>query len=84
MLKKDLDAAVQAKSKSEKQLETARNALKEHALQDQELKTKCDEDNAKRERAESELADLQSRCTGWFDKLKLINRHMSRKFPRVT
>ena len=83
VLKKDLDAATEAKSKSDKQLETARNALKERALHDQELKTKCDEDNAKREKAESELAELQSRRTGWFDQLKLINRQMSRKLPRV-
>ena len=39
VLKKDLDAATEAKSKSDKQLETARNALKERALHDQELKT---------------------------------------------
>ena len=84
VLKKDLDAATEAKSKSDKQLETARNALKERALHDQELKTKCDEDNAKRERAESALAELQAQSTGWFDKLKLINRHMSRKFLRVS
>ena len=84
VLKKDLDAAVQAKSKSEKQLATARNALKERALQDQELKTKCDEDNAKREKAESELAGLQSQSAGWLNELKLINRQMSRKFPRIS
>ena len=84
VLKKDLDAAVQAKSKSEKQLETARNALKERALQDQELKTKCDEDNAKREKAESELAELHSQSAGWLNELKLINRQMSRKFPRIS
>ena len=80
VLKKDLDAANEAKSKSDKQLETALNALKERALHDQELKTKCDEDNAKRERAESALAELQSRSAEWFDQVKLINRHMSRKF----
>ena len=36
--------AALAKSKADKQLETAQNALKERALQDQKLKTKCDED----------------------------------------
>ena len=84
VLKKDLDAAAQAKSKSEKQLETARNALKERALQDEELKTKCDEDNAKRERAESELAELQSQSAGWLNELKLINRQMTRKSFRIS
>ena len=84
VLKKDLDAAVQAKSKSEKQLETARNALKERALQDQELKTKCDEDKAKREKAESELAELQSQSAGWLNELKLINRQMTRKSFRIS
>ena len=79
VLKKDLDATVEAKSKSEKQLETARNALKERALHDQELKTKCDEDNAKREKAESELAELQSQSAGWLNELKLINRQITRK-----
>ena len=82
--KKDVDAAIQAKSRSEKQLETARNALKQRALQDQELKTKCDEDKAKREKAESELAELQSQSAGWLNELKLINRQMSRKFSRVS
>ena len=84
LLKKDLDAATEAKSKSDKQLETARNALKERALHDQELKTKCDEDKAKREQAESELAELQSQSAGWLNELKLINRQMTRKSFRIS
>ena len=84
MLKKDLDAATEAKSKSDKQLETARNALKERALHDQELKTKCDEDKAKREQAESELAELQSQSAGWLNELKLINRQMTHKSFRIS
>ena len=84
LLTDELEKSMSAKSTVDKQLETAVKALKERAQQDQELKTKHAEDKAKREQAESELAELQSRCTGWFDKLKLINRHMSREFPRVT
>ena len=83
VVKKDLEAAALAKSKAEKQLETAVNALKDRAQQDQELKSKQAEDKTKREQAESALAELQSQCAGWFDQVKLINRHMSRKFLRV-
>ena len=83
VLKKDLDAAVQAKSKSDKQLETAQAALKERALQDQKLKTKCDEDEAQRKKAESDLAELRSQSADWLNQLKLINRQMTRKSFRI-
>ena len=83
LLTDELEKNMEAKSKVDKQLETAVKTLKERAQQDQELKTKQAEDKAKREQAESDLAELQARCTGWFDQLKLINRHMSRKFSRV-
>ena len=83
LLTDELEKSMTAKSTVDKQLDTAVKALKERAQQDQELKTKQAEDKAKREQAESDLADLQARCTGWFEQLKLINRHMSRKFPRV-
>ena len=58
----------------------AQNALKERALNDQKLKTKCDEDEAKKKKAESDLAELQSQSAKWLNKLKLINRQMTRKF----
>ena len=83
LLTDELEKSMSAKSTVDKQLETAVKALKERAQQDEELKTKQAEDKAKREKAESDLAELQSQCAGWFDKLKLINRHMSGKFPRV-
>ena len=79
VLKKDLESAVLAKSKSDKQLETAQAALKERALQDQKLKTKCDEDEAQRKKAESDLAELRSQNADWLNQLKLINRQMTRK-----
>ena len=60
VLKKDLAPTVLAKSKSDKQLETAQAALKERALQDQKLKTKCDEDEAHRKKAKSALSELQA------------------------
>ena len=60
LLKNELDSAVLEKSKADKQLETAENALKERALNDQKLKTKCEEDDAKRKKAESELAEFKS------------------------
>ena len=83
LLTDELEKSMSAKSKVDKQLETAVNALKERAQQDRELKTKHDEDKTRREKAESELAELQSRSAGWFDQLKLINRHMSGKLPRI-
>ena len=83
VLKKDLDAANEAKSKSEKQLETAQAALKERALQDQKLKTKCDEDEAHRKKAESALSELQAQSAEWLEQLKLINRHMTRKLQTI-
>ena len=48
------------KSKADKQLDTTQNALKERALNDQKLKAKCEEDDAKRKKAESELAECKS------------------------
>ena len=83
LLTDELEKSMTAKSTADKQLETALKALKERAQQDQELKTKQSEDKAKREKAESDLTELQTRCTEWFEQLKLINRHMSRKFPRA-
>ena len=83
VLKKDLESAVLAKSKSDKQLETAQAALKERALQDQKLKTKCDEDEAQRKKAESDLAELRSQSVDWLNQLKLINRQMTRKSFRI-
>ena len=73
------------KSKADKQLETAQNAFKERALNDQKLKTKCEEDDAKKKKAESELAEYKSQSNEWLNKLKLINREMTRKFyPTLT
>ena len=46
LLTNELESTILAKSKVDKQLETAQNALKERALIDQKLKTKCDEDEA--------------------------------------
>ena len=68
------------KSKADKQLETTQNALKERTLNDQKLKTKCEEDDAKRKKAESELAEFKSQSIEWLNKLKLINCEMTRKF----
>ena len=84
VLKKDLESAVLAKSKTDKQLETAQAALKERALQDQKLKTKCDEDEAHRKKAESDLEALQARSAEWLNELKLINRQMTRKSSRIS
>ena len=64
----------------DKQLETAQSALKERALNNQKLKSKCDEDEAKKKKAESDLAELKSQSAEWLEKLKLINREMTRKF----
>ena len=83
VLKKDLESAVLAKSKTDKQLETAQAALKERALQDQKLKTKCDEDEAHRKKAESALSELQAQSAEWLDQLKLINRQITRKFQLI-
>ena len=80
LLKNELESAVLAKSKANKQLETAQNALKERALNDQKLKTKCEEDDAKKKKAESDLAELKFQSIEWLNKLKLINREMTRKF----
>ena len=79
LLKDELEASILAKSKADKKLETAQNALTERALQDQKLKTKCDEDEAQRKKAESELAELWSQSAEWLNELKLINRQMTRK-----
>ena len=79
LLTDELKKSVSAKSKVDKQLETAVNALKERAQQDQELKPKRDEDKAKREKAESDLEELRSRSAEWLNELKLINRQMTRK-----
>ena len=83
VLKKDLESAVQAKSQADKQLDTAQAALKERALQDQKLKTKCDEDEAHRKKAESALSELQAQSAEWLEQLKLINRHMTRKLQPI-
>ena len=79
LLTNELESTVLAKTKADKQLEVAQNALKERALQDQKLKTKCDEDEAQRKKAESELAELRSQSAEWLNELKLINRQMTRK-----
>ena len=80
LLKNELESAVVEKSKADKQLKTAQNALKERALNDQKLKAKCEEDDAKRKKAESELAECKSQSIEWLNKLKLINHEMTRKF----
>ena len=80
LLTNELKCTVLAKSKVDKQLETAQNALKEHALLDQKLKTKCDEDEAQKKKAESDLAELKSQGAEWLNQLKLINWQMTRKF----
>ena len=80
LLKNELEATVVAKSKVDKQLETAHAALKERALNDQKLKTKCDEDEAQKKKAESDLAELKSQGAEWLNQLKLINRQMTHKF----
>ena len=80
LLTNELESTVLAKSKVDKQLETAQNALKERALIDQKLKTKCDEDEAQKKKAKSDLAELKSQGAEWLNQLKLINRQMTRKF----
>ena len=72
------------KSKADKQLETAQNALKERALNDQKLKAKCEEDDAKRKKAESELAEFKSQSIEWLLKLQLLDREMTHKFTRLS
>ena len=80
LLKDELEAAILAKSKADKQLEMAQNALKERALNDQKLKSKCEEDEAKKNKAESALSELQTQSAEWLNQLKLINRQMTCKF----
>ena len=84
LLTEELESTVLAKSKADKQLETAQNALKERALQDQKLKTKCDEDETQRKKTESDLEALQSRSAEWLNELKLINRQMTHKTSRIS
>ena len=81
MLKNELESAVLARSKADKQLEVAQNALKERALNDQKLKSKCEEDEAKKNKDESDLYELQSQSAEWLNQLKLINQQMNHKFP---
>ena len=80
LLTNELETTVLAKSKVDKQLETAQNTLKERALNDQKLKSKCEEDEAKKNKAESALSELQTQSAEWLNQLKLINRQMTRKF----
>ena len=71
------------KSKADKQIETAQNALKERALNDQKLKAKCEEDDTNRKKAESELVEFKSQSLEWLNLLKLINCEMTRESSRL-
>ena len=87
LLKNELESALLEKSKADKQLDTDQNALKERALNDQKLKAKCEENDAKTKKAESELAEFKSQSVEWLHKLQLLNREMNRKstlLPLIT
>ena len=78
ILKKDLEEALSARGEAEKQRDIATTALKDRAQNDRKLKAKCEEDDANRKKAESELAEYKSQSIEWLSKLKLINREMTR------
>ena len=80
ILKKDLEEALLAKAEADKQRDIATAALKDRAHNDQKIKAKCEEDDAKRKKAESELAEFKSQSIEWLHKLQLLNREMTRKF----
>ena len=84
ILKKDLEAALLAKSEADKQHDAAKTALKERAQNDQKLKTICDEIEAKTKKAESDLAEFKAQSAEWLKKLALLNREMDRKSIRIT
>ena len=79
VLKKDLEGALLEKSKVDKQLNEAKNALFDRAANDQKLKTICEENDAKIKKAKSELADFKTQSAGWLKKVTLLNREMDRK-----
>ena len=73
-----------AKADADKQRDLDTAALKDRAQNDQKIKAKCEEDDAKRKKAESALAELKSQSIEWFHKLQLINREMTRKcYPNL-
>ena len=84
LLKNKLESALLEQSKSDKQLDTAQNALKERALNDQKLKAKCEENDAKTQKAESKLAEFKSQSIEWLHKLQLLNREMNRKSTQLS
>ena len=82
--KKDLEGALLARAEAEKQRDIATTALKDRAQNDKKLKAKCEEDDTKRKKAESELTELKSQSIEWLNQLKLINREMTREFIRLS
>ena len=82
-LKKDLEGALLAKADADKQRDITTAALKDRAQNDQKIKAKCEEDDAKRKKAESELVELKSQSIEWLNLLKLINREMTSKSIRL-
>ena len=79
VLKKDLEQATLEKAKAEKQRDDTVAVLTLRAQNDKKLKQLCEDNAAKTQKDEAELAHFKAQSAEWLSELILLNQEMDSK-----